>query len=50
MLINIKSCMENVLCLLIFVAEDTRTVAISVECLISCEKLEDIQMKLQLSK
>ena len=30
--------------------EDTRTVAISIECLISCEKLGDIQMILQLSE
>ena len=30
--------------------KDTRTVAISVECLISCEKLGDIQMILQLSE
>ena len=29
---------------------DTWTVAISVECLISCEKWEDIQMILQLSE
>ena len=30
--------------------KDTRTAAISVECQISCEKLGDIQMKLQLSE
>ena len=30
--------------------KDTQTVAISVECLISCEKLEDIQTILQLSE
>ena len=45
--------MENMLCLLVFVAErhpESRTVAISVDCLISCKKLEDIQMILQLSE
>ena len=45
-----KSHMENMLYLLIFVTENTWTVAISVECLISCEKQENIQMILQLSE
>ena len=47
---HIKLLVENVLCSHNFAAQkDTRAVAISFECLIFCEKLEDIQMQLQLS-